>query len=1799
MKLTKKVLCVLLSTVFLFSAVSVGFVSFADDEQLDASYKTLAYMFFKTHTESSGGVNKTVIDVDDNGIKQASLIHDLNQYTVENEQGDYVYNDSSSKTVRSFAYNHKVTALDDSSNHIRNAAIQFYSIADAVMSTTYGVGNYTIPMVADAVKTKLRNMKDANGDFLFFDGYSYFVDALGELVGVSDYKTYEIDSDGNITVYNAQRADGSWYYDPAVKSDDKSLADKIRDGEYGDELRDKLRNGDISEKNLYEYLNVETVIDYFCGNCTTVNSGNWFHIYEFYCYTDMNTVLLTEDIKPAPTTIRYLDVSWSMDRSFDESGTKPQYYNTGYTIDKDRNSVDNSRATLYRLKSSLSQYFSKYYGPDGTVEGASKLERETNSDLMTNAYRDIMTYYDVFNSISNEAKIKIYGDDAYSYINLVTQLKPIAMEQDYLPSRTVGDYVDTAGNPVRYDVTTEKVTTIVDTIDSLMNNKKLGGSLHSFLPPENDMLGGKDYSTPKEMASNIISNMLYQDDIINLLLKTIYPMVTNLIDQNLNDAMLKSALGSTGESLVGWLVKESNGWQALVYELLLKNGTIGLTPAGLAYCMERTSYDTKYPTVYEQLKSAKGGTLAYNGYYAIGKENDEYMLDRWRDVNYDTLHWGINGDAGKFKDALSCILVGITPLLACILGNQTFELPVSTRLGTATAYIIGIPGWNNILLPIFETLGIDSSNGLVDQSVFEIAARRIQANSSSYQASNIFEFINNVIGPILNWVENDILDNPIETILTLLPNLSYFITSGTLLTIIKDISLKIRLKYIATFDVYTLNINDLLGDTLNFLTSVDNILKLVSIGTETGNPIIGYTANGKTAIGGIYSGTAIYKTSDAARKAAELYGCTSGSIEVVGITEAYANANGDLSLYPDSEYTDKVTGLNSDGSINTSIAVLEDIAYSNAAGNVLNSDELTTTALINEYKNKVKIYYSYYTYTDPETGKLTTSGSKPGDEVAFTLTRTINKPADTINYNTVFSAVMEKNDVELPAIMDYKLQATGTERQTTSLRNTVQNNDLGSWPANTRKYIEMTVNGQKSYGLVLLFIFRYLFSALNYRAYDMTTNDFATNLTLLDAFGLGDTLTKNLFYGLKLEDIINNITLNPDEAIAALYELFYTNEFGSIFTVQQNTDGTKSIVPGKNYTYYLDPVDYKTDELMSYAEQYNDYTFGSNVQYTQYWTKENAQYVTNNFDGLVENVLAMLKLDDLDSLTGFLEDTLADFLFNNEMLSQIANLVYGMIGSLNLESLLNNALDIDYSKTALANALDYEFKYQDENGATKSVFAAGWIRSDANKTLADGTVKGNTYDDATFYQSAINEDTGEDMLVAIDWGYNNPEITSRYSGREIFLRAVSALASPLSLVIRFLALDENLSLFDLVTIPGYAGYYYAWIPLMEAITADSDLITYQDYYTKVYAGESVASQNCDCIYYFLKPLFTFVEELLADPVAVLLNAIPNLMFFITIGGLNDTINNLLHFVYVLLDILQPVYDAYPLINKFLSNVEIGDITLNLSVPLDFDANSLVNSLIESLVGTALSFDIENKNIVLGTHKEMQNQPKLDADGNQILDDEGNVIMEQVEVTVTDYAVGKLNISLPYIDLSTLCVGTLTEVTSKNGERIIFLNSSGGADLLTLALRLVMETLFYESNAINLSNFLITFCMLDSDDSSLLKQIFLFLNEAAINNEIPDKVLGFLYTLITVLVPIADNLGDRFRKVDFSIMDLFKAFGKDNFMDYVKALIDAGGNSGTSTNLSFFARIMKMLVAFFQRIALFFKSLFGGASTAKA
>ena len=122
---------------------------------------------------------------------------------------------------------------------------------------------------------------------------------------------------------------------------------------------------------------------------------------------------------------------------------------------------------------------------------------------------------------------------------------------------------------------------------------------------------------------------------------------------------------------------------------------------------------------------------------------------------------------------------------------------------------------------------------------------------------------------------------------------------------------------------------------------------------------------------------------------------------------------------------------------------------------------------------------------------------------------------------------------------------------------------------------------------------------------------------------------------------------------------------------------------------------------------------------------------------------------------------------------------------------------------------------------------------------------------------------------------------------------------------------------------------------------------------------------------------------------------------------------------------------------------------------------------------------------------------------------------------------------------------------------------------------------------NIGNFLIGYCQLDDadDNDDLLLEIFSYLNEEANKNDYPDKTLWLLFFVYKTLVPIADNLGRRFKNVNFSITEMFKDM--NNIDAYIKALLNAseGGKS-------FFERLIELLVNFFRRIGEFFTRLFG-------
>ncbi len=660
-------------------------------------------------------------------------------------------------------------------------------------------------------------------------------------------------------------------------------------------------------------------------------------------------------------------------------------------------------------------------------------------------------------------------------------------------------------------------------------------------------------------------------------------------------------------------------------------------------------------------------------------------------------------------------------------------------------------------------------------------------------------------------------------------------------------------------------------------------------------------------------------------------------------------------------------------------------------------------------------------------------------------------------------------------------------------------------------------------GLVFKFLLRYVISALGYR-YDLGKEDLPT---VIECFGLD--MESELFMGLTLGDIITNVMLHPDEAICALLELFYSGETGDFFT-------------HKPYTYPVEPIDYHETTLLNKTIN-PTLTYGTDVKYSKYWTREYANDFVSSLGPLAEDVLVMLGIEGMeDGLGAFLENMLNENVFNNDLINTLFNMIYQLLSGLNesvgidIEGILNAVLDVNFTPITVARAVDKMLGF--ECPASRVIKQVGtW------QNLFDG---GASYDPITGEYTPIIRD------VELDWGLQVDEETNTTMAEEnglsradTFLRVVSALLSPASFILKFLFMDYDLSILGLINLPSYAGYQYAFIGLLEALSCPN-ILTYEDYYK--------AAQDPDCgdanvIYHLFSPLLGLIENVYANPVDTILNLLPNFLFFISIGGLNDLINNLVHFAYVLLDILKPVINAYDLLGGLLANIDISGLSLNLTLPLDIDVNSLVSDLLGTLVGDVLTIE-------------------------------------------------GVTLHLPYIDLYTLCVGTLEKFTSKEVRSIVHLNAAGGGELLTALLRIVFEVLFMDENHQALSQIISNLAgegKLDEYDEETLYMVIDGLFGLIEEYQVLDMVLYVVYMLITKLVPIADTLAPRFQANDMTITDLIdSASDMDTFMANLSLILKDPNEveiPGTATDMNAISSLFARIKALFDKIMQFFRDLF--------
>lgn len=221
-----------------------------------------------------------------------------------------------------------------------------------------------------------------------------------------------------------------------------------------------------------------------------------------------------------------------------------------------------------------------------------------------------------------------------------------------------------------------------------------------------------------------------------------YNKVLNEIDDLLDDFVKEGGSYRSIEALLSSNIYSNKNINALltgVYGTLEKEGVLDLlvllgidaTPEGVAQYIK-----DDYPGAYAVLSKATS----------------------WSKVS-GNISWGFyNGSRRGFQNALVAVLRPVTPLLKVVLAGEDMVVMDSITLK-------GADGYNTGIIPILEALGCKESS---------IKTYTQYVNDNSKDA-----LLNNIAEPVFDLLD-EIFDNPVKTLTRVLPNVVYFLNSGSL-----------------------------------------------------------------------------------------------------------------------------------------------------------------------------------------------------------------------------------------------------------------------------------------------------------------------------------------------------------------------------------------------------------------------------------------------------------------------------------------------------------------------------------------------------------------------------------------------------------------------------------------------------------------------------------------------------------------------------------------------------------------------------------------------------------------------------------------------------------------------------------------------------------------------------------------------------------------------------------------------------------------------------------------------------------
>ena len=333
------------------------------------------------------------------------------------------------------------------------------------------------------------------------------------------------------------------------------------------------------------------------------------------------------------------------------------------------------------------------------------------------------------------------------------------------------------------------------------------------------------------------------------------------------------------------------------------------------------------------------------------------------------------------------------------------------------------------------------------------------------------------------------------------------------------------------------------------------------------------------------------------------------------------------------------------------------------------------------------------------------------------------------------------------------------------------------------------------------------------------------------------------------------------------------------------------------YTEYAD-----TDHTFNATESSVKYS----VAYNTIWTRDKAQYISQNLIPFVNNILGLIGLElngyEIKNVDNLIDSLLNGKLYTVETVDMLLELIRDLVG---------NLTSLEPYGEYIINVLDKAF----------GVNLAAW--DTMSFSFADGD-------------------------------------------KDAFVAALGEIIAPVVPLLDVLLCGENIELFysiapekvgdSALIIYGSEGYAYGIVPLFEALGCE--MMT-PDTFKKLSNKDKAAS--------LINSLLNRIDVIAADPVTEIFKMIPELVYFINSNGLDTAVDNILNSVDTVLIALEPLLGATSLME--LLGVDLADFNMDYIIKLACDAISestgldceplLVDFIAELTMGKVISYTSAN------------------------------------------------------------------------------------------------------------------------------------------------------------------------------------------------------------------------------------------------